>query len=50
MHRLLSKLKPEANESRRGHEPPPRPSGRGNGVPAPRGRRSLNEAVHKLHR
>jgi hypothetical protein len=48
MHRLLSKIK--SNGTRRGQEPPPRATAGGNVAPAPRNRRVLNEAAHKLHR
>jgi hypothetical protein len=50
MHRLLPKLKPESNEARRGQEPRPRATTGSAGVQPPRGRRSLNEAAHKLYR
>jgi hypothetical protein len=50
MHRLLEKLKPASNETRRGQEPRQRAATADNGhVPSRRGRRSLNEAAHKLH-
>jgi hypothetical protein len=51
MHRpLLSKLKPESNGARRGQEAQRRGTAVANGAQAPRGRRSLNEAAHKLYR
>jgi hypothetical protein len=51
MHRLLSKLKPEANEARRGgREPQHRAAPTSAGAQPPRARRSLNEAAHKLYR
>jgi hypothetical protein len=49
MHRLLEKLKPATNETRRGREPRERTTTPGSGMPPRRGRRSLNEAAHKLH-
>ena len=50
MHRLLPKHKLDSNEARRGREPRPRPQAASVGVQPPRGRRSLNEAAHKLYR
>jgi hypothetical protein len=50
MHRLLAKLKPESNDARRGREPRHRAPAASGAVPAPRARRSLNEAAHKLYR
>jgi hypothetical protein len=50
MHRLLSKIKPAPNGTRHDPEPRRRPVADTAGAPAPRARRSLNEAAHKLSR
>jgi hypothetical protein len=50
MHRLLSKIKPAPNGTRPTTEPRHRSAGSTAGTPAPRVRRSLNEAAHKLSR
>jgi hypothetical protein len=50
MHRLLPKIKTAPNETRHSPEPRRRPAAETAGAPTPRGRRSLNEAAHKLSR
>lgn len=50
MHRLLPKIKPAPNGTRRTEESRQRPAPANTGTPAPRGRRCLNEAAHKLSR
>jgi hypothetical protein len=49
MHRLLSKLKSGTSETRREQEPRRRGTPAVHDPPAPRRRRSLTEAAHKLH-
>ena len=50
MQNPLSKIKPAPNGTRQSPEPRRRPTAETVSAPSPRGRRSLNEAAHKLSR
>ena len=50
MQNPLSKIKPAPSEPRQSPEPRRRPAAETASTPSPRGRRSLNEAAHKLSR